>query len=110
MICSPNGLMRYNNGIFAIVDDIPLLSQWIKKLRTSIEVLNFLEVAIGFDNLLRLRLECWWLVPHHFSLKTVPRTVFLTLEPKGSNPHFIHFKKKNPSVWMGFLFGGGNRI
>ena len=30
MIYSPNGLMRYNNS-FAIVDDIPLLSQWIKK-------------------------------------------------------------------------------
>ena len=30
MIYSPYGLMRYNNG-FAIVDDIPLLSQWIKK-------------------------------------------------------------------------------
>ena len=31
MIFSPDGLMRYNNGIFAIVDDMPLLSQWIKK-------------------------------------------------------------------------------
>ena len=30
-------------------DDIPSLSAWIKKLRTSIEVLNFLEVAIGFE-------------------------------------------------------------
>ena len=38
MICSPNGLMRYNDSV-AIVDDIPLLSQWIKKflfLRTGI--------------------------------------------------------------------------
>ena len=41
--------------------------------------------------------------PHHFSLKTVPRTVFLTLEPKGSNPLFLQVQKKNPSVWMGFL-------
>ena len=31
MIFSPDGLMIYNNGIFAIVDDMPLLSQWIKK-------------------------------------------------------------------------------
>ncbi len=31
MIYSPDGLMRYNNGKIAIVDDIPLLSQWIKK-------------------------------------------------------------------------------
>ena len=30
-------------------DDIPSLSAWIKKLRTSYEVLNFLEVAIGFE-------------------------------------------------------------
>ncbi len=72
-----------------------------------------LEATIGFDNLLRLCLECWWLgdpisyeiryPPCHFSLKTVHRTVFLTLEHKGSNPLFIHFQKKNPSVWMGFL-------
>ncbi|MBQ1928155.1 MAG: hypothetical protein II366_00145, partial [Clostridia bacterium] len=31
MICSPDGLMRYNDSN-AIVDDIPLLSQWIKKI------------------------------------------------------------------------------
>ena len=30
MIYSPEGLMRYNYSV-AIVDDIPLLSQWIKK-------------------------------------------------------------------------------
>ena len=30
MIYSPNGLMRYNDSN-AIVDDMPLLSQWIKK-------------------------------------------------------------------------------
>ena len=35
MIYSPDGLMRYNNGNFAIVDDIPLLSQWIKKFDKS---------------------------------------------------------------------------
>ena len=29
MIYSPDGLMRYNDS-FAIADDIPLLSQWIK--------------------------------------------------------------------------------
>ena len=34
MIYSPNGLMRYNDSI-AIVDDIPLLSQWIKKSRSG---------------------------------------------------------------------------
>ena len=31
MIYNPDGLMRYNNGNFATVDDMPLLSQWIKK-------------------------------------------------------------------------------
>ena len=30
MIYSPNGLMRYNDSV-AIVDDMPLLSQWITK-------------------------------------------------------------------------------
>ena len=35
MIYSPDGLMRYNNGNFGIVDDIPLLSQWIKKFDKS---------------------------------------------------------------------------
>ena len=30
MIFSPDGLMRYNNSL-AVVDDIPLLSQWIRK-------------------------------------------------------------------------------
>ena len=34
MIYCPNGLMRYNDSI-AIVDDIPLLSQWIKKSRSG---------------------------------------------------------------------------
>ena len=34
MIYCPNGLMRYNDSI-AIVDDIPLLSQWIKKPRSE---------------------------------------------------------------------------
>ena len=29
-IYSPDGLTRYNNGT-AVVDDMPLLSQWIKK-------------------------------------------------------------------------------
>ena len=32
MIYSPDGLMRYNDS-YAIVDDIPLLSQWIKKFQ-----------------------------------------------------------------------------
>ena len=38
MVYSPNGLMRYNDSV-AIVDDMPLLSQWIKKhsfKRTSV--------------------------------------------------------------------------
>ena len=39
MIYSPDGLMRYNNGK-AIVDDMPLLSQWIKKSKS--EDLDFL--------------------------------------------------------------------
>ena len=32
MIYSPDGLMRYNDSD-AIVDDMPLLSQWIKKFQ-----------------------------------------------------------------------------
>ena len=34
MIYSPNGLMRYNDSV-AIVDDMPLLSQWIKNPRST---------------------------------------------------------------------------
>ena len=34
MIYSPDGLMRYNDSD-AIVDDMPLLSQWIKKFDKS---------------------------------------------------------------------------
>ena len=34
MIYSPNGLMRYNDSV-AIVDDMPLLSQWIKNPRSE---------------------------------------------------------------------------
>ena len=48
MIYSPDGLMRYNNGKIAIVDDIPLLSQWIKKERSKCFVL-FLAEKEGFE-------------------------------------------------------------
>ena len=47
MIYSPNGLMRYNDSV-AIVDDMPLLSQWIKKhsfKRTSV----FLAPLVGLE-------------------------------------------------------------
>ncbi len=47
MIYSPDGLMRYNNGNFAIVDDIPLLSQWIKKSKS--EDLDFLVEVTGLE-------------------------------------------------------------
>ena len=42
--------------------------------------------------------------PHHFSLKTVHRTVFLTLEPKGSNPLFLLISKRktHPFGWVFF--------
>ncbi len=46
MIYSPKGLMRYNDSD-AIVDDIPLLSQWIKKSKS--EDLDFLVGAGGFE-------------------------------------------------------------
>ena len=46
MICSPNGLMRYNDSN-AIVDDIPLLSQWIKKSKS--EDLDFLAGVEGLE-------------------------------------------------------------
>ena len=46
MIYSPNGLMRYNDSN-AIVDDIPLLSQWIKKSKS--EDLDFLVGDGGFE-------------------------------------------------------------
>ncbi len=42
------GVMIYNDSD-AIVDDMPLLSQWIKKLRTSFEVLNFLAVRLTLE-------------------------------------------------------------
>lgn len=34
MIYSPHGPMRYNDSV-AIVDDMPLLSQWIKNSRSE---------------------------------------------------------------------------
>ena len=46
MIYSPDGLMRYNDSN-AIVDDIPLLSQWIKKSKS--EDLDFLVGEDGFE-------------------------------------------------------------
>ena len=71
-----------------------------------------LEATIGFDNLLRLRLECWWLgdpisyeiryPPCHFSLKTVRRTVFRT---QGFKSDFTkQTKNKNQTDWPGFCF------
>ena len=45
MIYSPDGLMRCNNGKIAIVDDMPLLSQWIKK--TKSEDLAFFGTPCG---------------------------------------------------------------
>ena len=47
IIYSPNGLMRYNDSV-AIVDDMPLLSQWIKKALVQ-ENECFLEASPGFD-------------------------------------------------------------
>ncbi len=38
--------MRYNDSV-AIVDDMPLLSQWIKKSRS--EERDFLAAALGFE-------------------------------------------------------------
>ena len=56
MICSPVGLMRYNDSI-AIVDDIPLLSQWIKKSRSFER--DFLVDDNGLEPLtLRTSSEC----------------------------------------------------
>ena len=46
MIYSPKGLMRYNDSN-AIVDDMPLLSQWIKKSRS--EERDFLAAELGFE-------------------------------------------------------------
>ena len=46
MIYSPDGLMRYNDSV-AIVDDMPLLSQWIKKPRSSER--GFLEAPPRFE-------------------------------------------------------------
>ncbi len=45
MIYSPDGLMRYNDSN-AIVDDMPLLSQWIKKSKSK--DLDFLVGEGGF--------------------------------------------------------------
>ena len=46
MIYSPDGLMRYNDSN-AIDDDMPLLSQWIKKSKS--EDLDFLSVSYEID-------------------------------------------------------------
>jgi len=46
MICSPDGLIRYNDSI-TIVDDIPLLSQWIKN--RQVETCRFLAQRVGFE-------------------------------------------------------------
>ena len=46
MIYSPDGLMRYNDSK-AIVDDIPLLSQWIKKSRS--EKRDFLAAPVRLE-------------------------------------------------------------
>ena len=48
MIYSPDGLMRYNNGKIAIVDDIPPASQWIKK-STCFHKSIFLKADPNFD-------------------------------------------------------------
>jgi hypothetical protein len=65
MIYSPNGLMRYNDSV-AIVDDMPLLSQWIKKFQlrrlgifwrlkqgSKIKLLNCCETSVSHRRHLR---------------------------------------------------------
>ena len=54
MIYSPDGLMRYNDSN-AIVDDMPLLSQWIKKFDKSklVEFFGTLKGTRTPDPLLR---------------------------------------------------------
>ena len=41
--------MRYNNGNFAIVDDMPLLSQWIKNTRSHERVFFGTDTQNGTD-------------------------------------------------------------
>ena len=73
MIYSPHGLMRYNDSI-AIVDDMPLLSQWIKKHsfnRTSV----FLVPEAGLEPA-----PCrqdWILSPARLPIPSFRRTNFL---------------------------------
>ena len=69
MIYSPNGLMRYNDSN-AIVDDMPLLSQWIKKhsfnitsvfwrhhpdLNRGIKVLQTSALPLGYGAIFSLK-------------------------------------------------------
>ena len=64
MVCSPDGLMRYNDSI-AIVDDIPLLSQWIKN--RQVETCRFLAGMARFeltDDGVKVRCLTAWLHPY----------------------------------------------
>ena len=60
--------------------------------------------TVGFDVLFALlrRENHTELLPQLLSLKTVRRTVFLTLEPKGSIPR-PGMQKKKHSEWSAFL-------
>ena len=76
MIYSPDGLMRYNDSN-AIVDDIPLLSQWIKKFDLSKQV-KFFGWGIGIFPAQRAYRAASGLPT---SAKTVRRTVFFRFAP-----------------------------
>ena len=65
MIYSPDGLMRYNDSD-AIVDDMPLLSQWIKKSKS--EDLDFLYKGYEKDIFLRFAIRIR--TPTDFLIKT----------------------------------------
>ena len=64
MLYSPNGLMKYNDSL-AIVDDMPLLSQWIKKDQVR-RLSLFLAGMAGFEPTndgVKVRCLTTWLHP-----------------------------------------------
>ena len=89
-------------------DDMPLLSQWIKKSKS--EDLDFLvgvtgsTVCSAYYLLVDRTLRVQYPTSHH-SLKTVPRTVFLTLRAfSGSSPYSIK-KARMQKCTLAFLVG-----
>ena len=97
MIYIPNGLMRYNNSV-AIVDDMPLLSQWIKKSKSK--DLDFFGTLKG---IFPHTTVCYRLANARYPRALQPFTerlqfVFSTNRPC-SNP-FLHIKNNTEPTFV----------